>query len=208
MNLDVLEQVSEDQFNLAFDMYQEVEKSGIIDPNFTYQMEIGLNPFSIFQLRKFKEKAPVAHFEVPYLMDTEIPHITSRLVFGITPKEGIPLDFTSIKEVDFWHGAQMPQGQDYDFIASRIYDSLPTHLRLGALKAFISSSGEHNYLEHGGYRLMKRADYSFIQYFANNCRQSGLWNHNPEDFKMFRKARMWSNGDRGVIVPEEFVGRM
>lgn len=195
--------IAREQISNAMKIYQEVESSGIIDPDWVYQMEIGLNPFLIYQLRPFKRREPAKRFPIPQSYKTTDPIITSNLVFGITPEEGLALNFVSMDSVSLYHGYELPEPDPYGLIlAGRMYESLPARVQYRNLKAYVTTGYEHNYLEHGEYRFLKRADIAMVNYHAFNVGETRGSYHQPEDFNPFKRARIWSNGDDASILPE------
>lgn len=89
--VDNVETLSKHEINRIFEIYEAIENSGFFDKNWVYQMEIGLKPFMIYQLRPFKPKEPFQDFEVPITIDESYPSLRSNLNFGITPPTGIEL---------------------------------------------------------------------------------------------------------------------
>ncbi len=69
------------------EFYEQIEKSGLL-PEYSLQVEFGLDPLSIYQARPFK-RFETADFEVP-LFDVA-PNYRTDMVFGITSQEGIAL---------------------------------------------------------------------------------------------------------------------
>lgn len=195
--------ITNGQISHAMGIYQDVEDSGIIDPNWVYQMEIGLKPFLIYQLRPFKRREPAKQFPIPYLHKATGPIITSNLVFGITPEEGLALNFVSADSVSFYHGYGLPEKDPYGLIlAGRMRESLPARVPCNNLVAYATAGYEHSYLEHGEYGLLKRADIGMVSYYAFNVGETRGSYHQPEDFNSFKRARIWSNGNSASILPE------
>jgi len=196
--------ITMDQLSQAMKVYADVENSGIIDSNWVYHMEIGLRPLLIYQLRPFKRKEPAQKFPVPYLHGSTDPIITSDLVFGITPEKGLPLNFVSTDSVSLYHGHKLPKIGPYGLIlAGKMYESLPPDVTYNNLRAYATAGHQHNYLEHGEYRLLKRADIAMVSYVAFNVGEIQGFYRRPENFRPFNHARIWSNGETALILPEQ-----
>ncbi len=200
--------ITKEEIKEAVKTYEEVEKSGLVDPKWLYQMEIGLNPFMIYQLRPFKMRQPVQNFALPASDGVDFPVITSDLAFGITPSDGVRLNFVA---ADFWEIVNcsqriLPKQGPYGLLlADRPRGSLPTDVMLGDLAVILSKSNECTYLEHGDYRLLKKSQFGLLNYQTENVPNFGVMDHEPQDLAIFSDSCFWSNGDRAVIIPAQYA---
>lgn len=181
----------------AVRVYEEVENYGILDEEYVYQMEMGLDPIQVFQLRPFKKRENTAHFSLPKIQE-DCPHIYSSLVFGITPEEGIPIDFiSSFGEPDSMN-VTIPMDHEYGLLVyGKVMASSPPELRMRKMKAYVTPTSLDSILNHGDYRHLKRAE------FAMNYAPTNLIRDN---IVLFSQSQMWSNGHAGIIVPRQYVG--
>ena len=66
---------------------------------------------------------------------------------------------------------------------------------------------EHNFLVHGNYRFLNKADFTLMEYYSDNVRKTGAYGtyHQPADLSEFSESRLWSNGRAGVLIPEKYT---
>lgn len=83
-------------------VYSQIMKIAEFSPQMTYQLEFGLNPFLVYQIRDFLPKAK-AGFS---LEGGNFNEDTETLVFGITPEQGVELQ---IYEYDKGGGVDLRQ---------------------------------------------------------------------------------------------------
>lgn len=196
--------IEEEQLEYAGDIYRSVEKAGLVDPNWVYQMEIGFNPFMIYQLRPFKRREYPQKFNVPDLHNERFPYITSSLVFGITPPEGVQLRFIPEEFLAVYRGFLTPSSNPYGLLlVDRPTDSLPAKIRMGNLAAILSKNTIGHYLEHGDYRLLKKSQFGLLDYHTINIPLRTRLD--PKDMQVFSDSYLWSNGKRAVIIPTQYV---
>lgn len=200
-------QLSDAEVEEVFGLYEQVEQSGLLDPEWVYQMELGFRPLSIFQLRPFKRREAAQDFELPDVYGTTFPTIRSRLVFGITPADGILLDFTAGLYRDIEMGDLIPTDQPYGFITGKVRRSLATDIRLNALKAYVTPTPTAQYLEHGDYRLLKRAQFGMVEAIVRGTASPADLFY-AENLGVFEHAHLWSNGSEAVLIPEEFAAAL
>lgn len=183
----------------AMEGYAAVEQSGILDPGWVYQMEMGLHPFKIFQVRPFKPKVPIAPFSVPRSSELQgTPHISSDLVFGITPEEGLVLPCTNEQFFPVQIARDDLRKQYGLLLDGRVRNPIPPWVRMGALALYRTEAGQHAYMVHNEFRPLMRARYGMADSHSHNVNSSvykGAWD-------VFNTIRLFSNGDRAVIIPE------
>ncbi len=190
-------------------MYEILERSGILDPEWSYQVEFGLRPMMFFQARPFKKFEPAHDFKIPDFQGREHPYMEFHEVFGITPAEGVRLGFCAVYPENLYADTKaLPEaatGQEYGMILTeKFVRSYPLDTRLGNLRAFCSPCLDFDYLGHGNYRFMKRAAYSFIQFDAKNVPQRDF-HHSPGELAEFRDSTFFCNGAKGVLVPTRYL---
>lgn len=211
--------------NMVNDIYIPFEESGIPDDAYVQQVEFG-QPGFFLQARPAFMRVPIAEFKIDTQSLGKTPHISSSSVFGITPKEGLEINFTILNEGqiggytedhqncprqgsvldigrdDYLPGKRLPQEEYGMFLMSALQQSPSIRYKLGRLKVFVSfyCTDFGHYLEHSSYRFMKKADISLIGARFNNC--------DPlcSDFETeFTKCRVFSNGQEGLIVPSKYL---
>lgn len=74
----------------AIEAYRKIESMDAFQTGYTYQMEFGTEPFSVYQFRPFRKKEIGASFEVA-ILDSDNSSYETDFCFGITPPEGIEL---------------------------------------------------------------------------------------------------------------------
>lgn len=89
-------------------------------------------------------------------------------------------------------------------LTHRADKSPPIEKRFGKLQVYCSPCPINNYLYHGNYRLMKKADLTFIDFIAHNFKKRGGWDYFPDELELFRESRVFSNGNIGVIIPKRY----
>lgn len=179
----------------ALEFYKKIESMSEFQNGFTYQMEFGTNPLSIYQFRPFRKiEKPSWKLEIDnFGFSHEYP-----IVFGITPKEGLELIIARVlSEKDL-----SPIRDSLDKSVSKInsiYDKERTiisqsniHFYKGKdidlifpnAKAWIAE-GAHQFLSHNLFRAMQYYNLVFI----------GLNTHD----KTGDKVRVFSDGVNRVI---------
>ena len=159
-------------------MYERLEKSGILDPKWSYQVEFGLRPLMFFQARPFKKFQRGGKFDVPETYGQTYPYMTFDDAFGITPPDGLPVTFHPASWEHFSCDDMVLQpiqkGERYSLIlVSKLSESPETRFNLGNLVAFVSPCESWDYLYHGNYRFMKKADHSCIRIWLRNIEKEG-----------------------------------
>jgi hypothetical protein len=206
----------EEQTKIAkevIELYEKLENSGILDPSFSQQIEFGLNPLMFYQARPFKKFQPVQNFEMPPLEKNE-PFIWAPLVFGITPKEGIELNFKMIKITDLL--GPLPHfgksGKNYGLVVMREFrKSPPLNKKFNNLTIYCSYCPFGKlYLTHANYRSMKKTEYSMIgiTIISTNNSISEINSDQiifEEQAKLFKKSRFFSNGESSRLIPTKFL---
>lgn len=93
-----------DDLSTLYEWYYQIKSLPGITPEMTYQLEFGLNPLLLFQLRDFM---PVQHadfqIESSIRLRDDIPGY-NPIVFGITPPEGIEVIVYNKDEEDHKNG--------------------------------------------------------------------------------------------------------
>lgn len=202
--------ISKDEIEEAVEMYLKLEASSILDTSYSQHVEFGLRPLMFYQARPFKKFNSVGDFgdfQLPHEFDEGYPIISSSMVFGITPEEGIELQFIQVRPRDLYSDNDpINEGvESYGLIlTSKLYSPPPTGKRFGQMKALASASYETNFLFHENYRLVKKADISLIGFNLSNSNDLSLY-HDSADLSMFGNSRVFSNGYRGVIIPTQFL---
>ncbi|MFA6462294.1 MAG: hypothetical protein WCV90_08585 [Candidatus Woesearchaeota archaeon] len=191
------------------DIYRKLIVYGVLDPEWAYQVEFGLKPLQFFQARPFKKIVPEANFSLPSIPKKGV--CLWGWGFGITPKEGIDLPFFAPGDYKDLHRKVRDRVEGYGLItSSRPQVSPDPGIRFHNLKVYCSSSPLHQFLEHGNYRLMKRADFSIVNYSLYNAGktvlQSGNWQEYDSVIKQLLKdSRFFCNGDQGMIIPKKYL---
>lgn len=197
--------ISKGEIDRIFETYAAIEKSGFFRPEWVYQMEIGLDPFMIYQLRPFKKKEPAKDFKVPFTINEDFPSLRSDLCFGITPSVGIELSLLIMNPVDFYLSFSGDNKPYSLLLTDKQLGTVPTTVQIKNLVAYFSRARTHSYLEHGEFRFLRRARYSFLNWYSTNVSESGLWKYYANDLEVFRESRLWSNGNSAVLIPAEYA---
>jgi hypothetical protein len=184
--------VSEDEVKQAISMFQKLEASGVLEKDWAYQVEFGLEPLMFFQARPFKKIEPALSFEIPAFENA----VESYDAFGITPPEGVELEFlvctpSTLFNKNGFNQQRKDLPKNIGIYQSRRFepgDSPAKGLRVGNLMCFYSPCSFDNFLFHENYRFMKQAEVSFLRSVPHQLYQN------------FR-ARIISNGDSGAIIP-------
>lgn len=169
-------------------------------------MEVGFDPFYIYQLRPFKKRECVKNFPIPSPSQLKFPSIHSDLTFGITPEEGIRTHFILTSLLEVANGLQKLPVEQYGLILTTdTQESLPSHIPVGNILVYLNRSFYHCYLEHGDYRLLKRAPYGSC---ANVNFDSSTVNQSFKDrlrLNEFEDSYFWSNGSESIAIPSKYV---
>jgi hypothetical protein len=200
--------VTDQEIMELIEMYERLEASGIVDEETSQQMEFGLRPLLFFQSRQFRRFEPAKGFDIPWSFELDHPYMTGHDFFGITPEDGIELPFipASCSDVLWYESDPITQKQRYGLIlADKLNESPPTGKRFGKLAMFCSPCQEFNYLFHNNFRLMRMADYSVVDFMAPGVKKTGLLYYNKEDLDEFRRSRLFSNGNHGIIIPTKYL---
>ena len=92
---------------------------------------------------------------------------------------------------------------DYGLLlVTRLGKSPPTKKRFGRMSAYCSPCMEADFLFHGNYRLMKKADFSFVDCTIDNI---GLQYSFKEHLIDFQNSRLFCNGTQGIIIPTKYL---
>jgi hypothetical protein len=183
-------------------MYKKLEVSGVLDKEWSQQVEFGLRPLMFFQARPFKKYQQKDEFDIYDSPQRDIPFekkITSEDCFGITPPEGIDLEFHFVRHYSFnsWNGPDLPLDKPYGLaVTSKSRESIHPGCRIGNVKVYCSPCLPNHYLYHSNYRFMKKADISLI---------SGLHYCSDRSFEEFKESRVFADGERGVVVPRRYL---
>jgi hypothetical protein len=180
-------------------MYEILESSDIVDKEWSQQMEFGLRPLFFYQARPFKKFQPAECFEIPYSNELKCPNLSSRECFGITPKEGIDVSFFIDLNIYYINA---DKSRPYGIIYTTKLRRNTQKERLGNLIVFCSTNCDWNYLQHGTYRFIKKADISFIDILHWNLGDEQLW---ERDLSEFKESRVFCNGLRGIIIPQKYL---
>ncbi len=195
-------------------MYQALEDSGVLDPEWAYDMEFGVEPLNFFQARPFKRLQAIEGWELPFDRSKD-PYLEAAHVFGITPKEGVPVTMVvGERELLGWKKEPALAGPHGIILPERLQKTPHPAAQLGDLTLFCNPSmvsdwqsreTHHNFLFHGMYRLMKKAQFSILDYRLNNALSAGAWYPDPADLAQFAQARFFSNGYSNALVPEHVL---
>ena len=205
--LDFLTDIEDRDISALIEMYEKLEKSGILDMSYSQQVEFGLRPLMFYQARPFMLFQPAREFRVE--IPEQVPHIeTTEFPYGVTPEHGTELEFVVIDADGL---AQFDRGTNtnpYGLILVNKHFAtdfkIPVGNRLGNLIAFCSPCGGHQFLYHNNYRFMKKAQYSMIEgavVLGDNWQQISDLNSGNKLFDQFRRGRILSNGFENVILP-------
>jgi hypothetical protein len=196
-------EISDNKISELMEMYKKLEKSGIIDTEWSHQVEFGLRPLMFYQARPFKKFQPKGDFSISYLHIPFGKIIRSEDCFGITPSEGIDLEFyfRDCHEFSPIFGAGLPLNRSYGLaITAKSRQSFSLGCKIGDIKVFCSPCLRNHYLSHFNYRFMKKAEISLISgLHYSNC----YGKFNSEDFK---EARVFADGKNGVVIPRKYFG--
>ncbi|MFA5992770.1 MAG: hypothetical protein WC796_03625 [Candidatus Pacearchaeota archaeon] len=188
-------EIEDKEIREAIEMYEKLETSGILDDSFAQQIEFGLRPLLFFQARPFKSFQPAKSYERAWnIHGKDFPIMTAMSCFGVTPEEGIEVSFYIDKPeaIDKPYGLILPH---------KIEESYPLHQRFGSLSVFCSDNFDWNFLHHGVYRFMKKADYSLVQLLVlGEARKD--WRHN---LGVFRESRLFSDGKHAAVIPVKYL---
>jgi len=190
-------------------VYETVEMSGLLDDGYSHQVEFGLDPLMFYQARPFKPFMETDEFRLPSL---DCPHLSSFESFGLTPPDGVEIEFTIMSSDDLCREDPKHGSRGYGLILYGLYPmedlTIPVGRRLGELAVYCSPCGGNGYLSHGNYKPMKKADVTLI---ATHLEGGGLASRSiadimgPHYFENFRESRVFSNGRRAIIVPSKFM---
>ena len=206
------EKVTDDEIHELIEMYEKLERCKILDPEWSYQMEFGLKPLLFYQARPFKKFEPAKDFKLPSIKGA--PYIRASDYFGLTPKEGVDLDFVTAGIGNFCDVGEPFYENNKPYGMIRLYKerhSYSTEKRIGALSVFCSPCSPYDFLFHGNYRLMKKADISFVYFHVDNLVPGFSETPHPfancsfEAAKEFAHSRVWCNGERGIIIPTKYL---
>jgi len=154
--------ISQSEIDELVEMYEKLEKSGILNPEWTHQVEFGLKPLLFFQARPFKKYQAPANFEIP--KNNSDIDLQTNCVFGITPEEGIKVPYSqlfTLPEMRRFSTGDIPRSEPYAIVlGDNPQEPLETSQRLGNLKMIITGLGAGQIQSHSIYRFMKKADYS------------------------------------------------
>lgn len=187
-------------------MYEKVENE-ILDPQWTYQIEFGvegLDTFFFFQARQFKQKKPAENFKIPYFYD--VPHLSLTYFeegcFGITSPEGMELEFFNLFPTYIERENPFFETKDYGLILeNKLRQSLPLWTKLGKMKVLCAGVPFWCWQSHDMYRLVKRAEYAMLvsaSYIEGSKNKEWL---SKDQFQ----ARYISNGKEAILVPTEYL---
>ncbi|MBT4376631.1 hypothetical protein HOD29_04620 [archaeon] len=196
--------ISDKKINELIEMYEKLENSGILDNNWSYQIEFGLNPLFFYQARPFKKFEKAGDFKIPRRLDSDFPYIHGNDSFGVTSEKGLNLPFVFAESVDVAsiNPSLFDKEEPYALsLFDRLTDTPSIENNFGNLKFFDSRAQGHNSLFHGNYRLMKKADFSLIAPYISNVDNMSR----EEIAKEFETSRFFSNGLEGIVVPEKYL---
>lgn len=195
---------SDEELRGALEMFKKLEESGILEKEWAYQVEFGFDPLLFFQARPFKRMQPAQDFKVPY--SEKQLGIYSHCSFGITPKEGVELDFlfSSPDELEYSPSRTNSKIDSIEGKAGLIQTrkfhpggSSSIDLKLKNLVCFCSPCVSYDFLFHENYRFMKKAEISMTEAHIPSLHSVHLY-----DLPTFKRARVYSNGFSGAIIPE------
>lgn len=190
----------------AAHLYAAVENAGVIDPRTTLKVEFGLSPLRFYQANPAMTKRPAEDFELPDVYDSQAPFLFPGVVFGITPPDGVELEFKTLDLGCFPQtgGISLPPQSPYGlFTVGKSQRSLRNEVRFGNLHAFVSSCTEVDFLAHAQYRLLKKAHIGFVEPIVRGNDGGRL--PSVDSLNEFRESRVFSNGRHGLIVPTKYL---
>lgn len=202
-----LREEKEEIVNLV-EMYKRIENSGIIDSSYSQQVEFGLSPLFFYQARPFKKFKKKGKFRIPSIKEIEGYFIYSDESFGVTPEEGIDVNFVFACDGELEGKRFGTDGKPYGLMIGNkkpMTDlSIPIGARFGNILAYCSPCGLHGYLFHNNYRLMKKAEYSLMYcLFISNQKPSYIeLSEIISSPKPFEESRLISNGENAIIIPK------
>src|SRR3989344_67792 len=134
--------------------HDQIARLPEMDPGWTYQIEFGLDPTCLYQVRPFKPMA-FAGFTLPPADD-----YIDYLVIGITPREGIAVRV----ETNLWERGCNREEINPDHQPSLLYDCLRSARSCDDLPNHQANllTGGFGILAHGDIKAMRRAQVSVI----------------------------------------------
>src|SRR3989338_765653 len=155
---DFTEAKSIDTIEEVLALYKKVRATDFISPDFSFQMEFGINQLSLGKASTlFYQARPFKRFEEsPF----EMPPPSEYFCFGTTPKEGIilPVVKTSPGELKAAHEMTEP----FAWIPINITSQAPLAFRPKNMRAFLPVGMRVNTLDHNTYRWIRKADVSVV----------------------------------------------
>ncbi|MFA6072662.1 MAG: hypothetical protein WC758_00935 [Candidatus Woesearchaeota archaeon] len=196
-------------------VFEKIEKSGLLLDNYTHQMEFSLLPLFSFQTRLFKKIEPVANFKIPHAHNYPIS-MSGTCSFGITPAEGIELPIQEVYNLQWNHpriNFDSPHGM---ILRSKLQKTPGLDISFRNLTFFGSPCEMTDYLFHGNYRPMQRADLVMINPMVRNyanpdadnrviISQESYLRSIPCSIEVFKKSKVFADGKDMIIIPTKYL---
>lgn len=182
------------------DLYSAVESLPFLENEFVYQVECGLTKSAqpiFFQARPFKKREAPENFEVPKPVDAQSPYLYMQDFcegcFGITPSEGVELEFT--RNVHYM--TETSSTKEFGLlIEKKIRKPSPIFARFGNMHVLINGVSFSDWQSHNNYRIVKRAKYTMLS-MADRIEP-----FIPLPRENFH-ATYISNGREGILLPTQ-----
>ncbi len=181
----------DEEYARIADLCKEIIDSGLIPEGQTFQLEYGFDnmQLKIFQIRIFREKEERANFDIDF---NRTKFLTGTYhSFGVTAKDGIEVPLVYLNKA----GINKFNSEDsvaYTF-CSPFRRSPDLSLSPENITAFIANSMGRNFLQHGMYRFVQKADVSLVV-------DEDRWNIDGDTtLNDFGTVRVYSNGIQGGI---------
>lgn len=206
--------IPDSEIKKLIEMYEKLEASGVLDNEWSQQVEFGLCPLGFYQARPFKKFQKPADFSVWDIMqeiekNKEVSYINSYESFGITPKEGIDMEFVGVNSINLYGpygNVDLPNDKPYGLI---VQDKLKRGVRVEQpffdLRVYATPVNETGYLFHNDYRLIKRAQISLIEQVLRDSEGKKIHTFSGADYRNFKESRVFADGKKAIIVPRKFL---
>ena len=186
-------------------LYEAVEALSLLEQEWVHQVEYGISKKDkdtiFFQARPFKKKQPAADFKIsipesaPYIYLDDL----AEGCFGITPPEGIELEFFNESKTSIHEITKHSLTKEYGVIIEKNRRlQYPIWTRFGNMRALVLGISFTDWQSHDSYRIVKRAEYTMLSLIGKII-SSGAF---PTG--QFQGTYI-SNGREGLLVPSEYM---
>ncbi len=181
-------------------LYERIEAVDFLEQEWVHQVEYGINSSGkvfFFQARPFKRRQAPAAFEIKVPEDEAYIYVDDFVegCFGITPQEGIELDFFNESKTSVHKITDERQAKPYGLIigkAKRL--EYPIWTRFGNMQMLALGASFSEWQSHENYRFVKRAEYTMLSLMDRIIF--------PDSFPVGKfQGRYISNGREGLLVP-------